>query len=408
MGAFDRRQTLMITAMVPAHMRVCIVLHADLFEPWPIVRPMHEVRILQRLGREVAVFCWIKDPASPLPSEEIRDGLEIHRAKVAPPRNPLVRLLRFPFLSFRFAKVIRRLRPDAILCHDLEMLWASVRAGKALRVPVLYHAHEDWPAMVSERSRMEAWAFAWLERRLLRSVDRVYAAGEERAERFRRMGKATTVVYGSKAVSEIPEVSPEQRDAIRARAGLAPSDLVVGIAGSLGRDEALPAVLDALAELPLRVKLFIVGGGGEKVSQARSLVARRGMENRVAFTGRLETEEYLRHTSALDVGLALYYPTTENQRTVVPLKLFDYMGLGIPALVSDFPEMRRIVDGCGCGLPVNPSDANAIRAALERLDANPTERRRMGQRARDCFVHTYSWERQEGAVRTSHPIFMAP
>jgi len=393
--------------MVPASMRVCIVLHADLFEPWPIVRPMHEAAILRRLGRDVTVFSWIKDPASHLPTEEVRDGIEIHRAKVAPPRNPLLRILRFPLLSFRFAKAICLLRPDAIICHDLEMLWASVRAGRALRVPVLYHAHEDWPAMVSERSHTEGWAFAWLERRLIRSVDHVYAAGEERAERFRRMGKATTVVYGSKAITEIPEVSPEQRAALRERAGLGPSDLVLGIAGSLGRDEALPAVLDALAKLPPRVKLFVVGGGDEKVSEARGLVARRNLTNRVAFTGRLETADYLRHTSTLDIGLALYYPTTENQRTVVPLKLFDYMGLGIPAIVSDFSEMRRITGTCGSGLTVNPSDANAIRAAVEQLDADPAERQHMGRRARECFVRTYSWERQEEAVRKSHPIFGA-
>ncbi len=153
------------------------------------------------------------------------------------------------------------------------------------------------------------------------------------------------------------------------------------------------------------MKLYIVGGGEGKVAETKALVEARGMSSRVSFTGRLPTPEYLRQTAAIDVGLALYFPTTKNQTTVVPLKLFDYMGLGIPAIVSDFPEMRRIVETCECGLAVNPSDAKGIRAAVQRLDADPEERRRMGQRARDCFVHTYSWERQEESVRKSHPIF---
>ena len=59
--------------------RVCIVLHRDLFEPLPIVRPMFETRVLRRLGREVDVVSWIKDVASPLPEEEVRDGLRIRR-----------------------------------------------------------------------------------------------------------------------------------------------------------------------------------------------------------------------------------------------------------------------------------------------------------------------------------------
>jgi len=366
---------------------------------------MFEARVLRRLGREVYVFSWIKDVASPLPEEEVRDGLRIRRRKVAAPRGLLGRTVGFRRITKQFAEEIGSLRPDAIICHDLEMLWASVRAGRALRIPVLYHAHEDWPAMVSEQSRLEGLIFGLLERRLVRFVDHIYAAGEERARRYRRWGKAVTVIYGAKSLSEMPPISEADRLAIRAAAGFAATDAVVGIAGSLGRDEAVPTVLDALALLPESVKLYIVGGGERKVAETKALVEARGMSSRVSFTGRLPTPEYLRQTAAIDVGLALYFPTTKNQTTVVPLKLFDYMGLGIPAIVSDFPEMRRIVETCECGLAVNPSDAKGIRAAVQRLDADPEERRRMGQRARDCFVHMYSWERQEESVRKSHPIF---
>lgn len=387
-------------------MRVCIVLHSDLFEPWPIVRPMNEIRLLRRRGRDVSVFSWIKDPASPLPENETRDGLQIRRHKAAPPSGPLARAVGFRRLSHLFAREIIALRPDAILCHDLEMLWASARAATSLHVPLLYHAHEDWPAMVSERSRVEGWAFAYLERRLLRRVDHVYAAGEARADRFRKLGKPVTVIYGSKSLAQFPAVSEADRASIRARFGFADAEIVVGIAGSLGRDEALPTVLDALADLPPNVKLFVVGGGEDKVRAARTLVAQRGMEARVAFTGRLPTDEYLQHSAALDMGLALYYPTTENQVTVVPLKLFDYMGLGIPSIVSDFPELRSIVaETCACGLAVRPDDPAAVRRALDRLATNPEERRSMGARARECFARRYSWERQEEAMLRSHPVF---
>jgi len=389
-------------------MRVCIVLHADLFEPWPIVRPMHEVEILRRLGREVSVFSWIKDPASPLPLQEVRDGVRVHRIKIVPPKNPLTRVLRFPLLSRRFAHEIKELRPDAIVCHDLEMLWASVIAGRSLSAPVLYHAHEDWPAMVSERSKSEAAVFEWLERRLVKRAAHVYVAGEERAERFRRWGRPVTVVYGSKSLAEIPHVMKAEREARRAEYGFGRDEFVVGIAGSLGRDESLPTVFDALGRMPENVKLFVVGGGDEKVAEAKQLARERGIATRVAFTGRLPTDAYLRYTATIDVGLGLYYPTTRNQITVVPLKLFDYMGLGIPVVVSDFPELNRIVVGtCGCGLAVTPMDPVALRRALEGLIDRPEERRGMGIRARQCFVERYCWDRQEDVIVRSHRIFAA-
>src|SRR2546430_2202473 len=46
--------------------RGCIVLHTDLFEPWPIGRPMFEARVLRALGRGVTGFSGIKTRRIPL------------------------------------------------------------------------------------------------------------------------------------------------------------------------------------------------------------------------------------------------------------------------------------------------------------------------------------------------------
>src|SRR3989337_185876 len=104
--------------------------------------------------------------------------------------------------------------PASILCHDLEMLWASVMAGRSLRVPVLYHAHEDWPAMVSERSPLEARVFANLEPRLCDRVDRVFTVGAELPEKYRAWGRPVTIQYGSKAIAEMPRLTEAERIAV--------------------------------------------------------------------------------------------------------------------------------------------------------------------------------------------------
>ena len=387
-------------------MRVCLVLNTDLYEPWPVLRAMREVRLLRALGREVAVVSWIKDESAPWPLREVRDGVQVRRVTFAPPKRPMARALGYRSISRMFAREIAALRPDAILCHDLEMLWASVMAGRTLRVPVLYHAHEDWPAMVSERSPLEARVFAKLERRLCERVDHVYTVGEELAEKYRAWGRPVTVQYGSKAAAEMPRLPQAQRAEVRAAAGFATSDLLVGIAGSLGRDEALPTIMDAIATMEPHVKLFVVGGLPGKVAAARSLAAEKGLGDRVAFTGPLPTAEYLRRTAVLDVGLALFHLTSANQRYVVPLKMFDYMGLGVPMVASDFPSMRRIaVDGCGCAVAADSRDPASIRAAVEGLVRDPDRRRAMSAAALRCFESTYCWERQEEALRASHPVF---
>ena len=389
-------------------MRICIVLHTDLFHPWPVLRPIREARLLRDLGREVVVFSWTKDPSSALPERETREGLEIRRAKVAAPKSSLARVLGYRSIMRRFAAEIVGLRPDAIICHDLEMLPAAVRAGRALRVPILYHAHEDWPAMVGERSTLEALAFARLERRLVRHVDHVYTVGEVLASKYRAWGKPVTVQYGSKAIAEMPRNGPESLGPKRAARGFRPDDFVVGIAGSLGRDEALPDIFEALRGLPPSVKLHLVGGLPVRVEAARAMAGRLGLQDRVSFTGPLPEDTYLEEAAILDAGLAIFYPTSANQRFVVPLKLFDYMGLGLPAIVSDFPEMRRIaVETCRFGIAIPPKDPHAIGQAISNLASDPARRESMRRAAIACFEHTFAWERQREVLEASHPIFRA-
>src|SRR3989442_6725261 len=128
----------------------------------------------------------------------------------------------------RFAAEIVSLKPDVILCHDLEMLWASVMAKRELGVPLLYHAHENWPAMVSERSFMEGLVFGFLERRLIRDVDRVYTVGEVLASRRRAWGHPVTVQDGSQSLAEMPRMTDASLSARQAQREFAPRDFVVG------------------------------------------------------------------------------------------------------------------------------------------------------------------------------------
>jgi glycosyltransferase involved in cell wall biosynthesis len=110
--------------------------------------------------------------------------------------------------------------------------------------------------------------------------------------------------------------------------------------------------------------------------------------------------------AACDLGLALFYPTSRNQRFVAPLKLFDYMGVGMPVIVSDSPELKRIVvEDCGFGLSVNPRDPVAIRMAVTRLIDDERLRASMREAALACFRERYCWDRMKDSLIASHPIF---
>src|SRR4030042_4272016 len=95
-----------------------------------------------------------------------------------------------------------------------------------------------------------------------------------------------------------------------------------------------------------------------------------------------------------DIGLALLYPDP-NYLDALPSKIFEYMMLEKPVVVSDFPLWKRIVGRAGCGLTVNPLDVPAIAEKIGRLFNSPDLARRMGRLGRKARRSEYNWTLEE-------------
>jgi glycosyltransferase involved in cell wall biosynthesis len=64
--------------------------------------------------------------------------------------------------------------------------------------------------------------------------------------------------------------------------------------------------------------------------------------------------------SVADVGIHPIENTCLNHFYCLPNKLFQYIQAGIPVLCSDFPEMRKIVNGYKVGEVFDVEDINNI------------------------------------------------
>ena len=93
-------------------------------------------------------------------------------------------------------------------------------------------------------------------------------------------------------------------------------------------------------------------------------------------------------------GLVLLHPRI-NYVDALPIKLFEYMAVGIPVIASDFPLWRTIVDGANCGILVDPMKPEQIAKAIDWLLDNPREARKMGERGRRAVLERYNWSLEE-------------
>ncbi|UCE38435.1 MAG: glycosyltransferase family 4 protein [Thermoplasmata archaeon] len=387
---------------------VCFVLHADLFTPWPIMRAMKEIEVLIEHGYYIFVVSWIKDSLD-LPKTEEREGIKVHRFFLPPPKKSfLKRFLAYRRILKEMSKKVIEIKPNAIVAHDLEILKAGVIAKKALNVPLFFDAHENWPEMVAENSKLESRFFARLQKKLLKNVTYSYTYGDDLTDKYKGMGYPAVSLYNSKSLDSIPKIKETDIGEMKDKFGLKKDDFVIGFSGSVNLENGTQQVIDAMKNLPKNYKFLVVGGSGraEDLENVKKHVAKRRVQERVILTGRVKSEDLLRYSAVFDVGTALFQPLNPNQIARVPNKLFDYMSMSVPMIVSDFPNMRKVVvTESKCGFAVKPMDINAITKAILHFSKNPDDAKKMGKAGRIKFEKFYSWDVQKKKLKNSHPLW---
>jgi glycosyltransferase involved in cell wall biosynthesis len=311
-----------------------------------------------------------------------------------------VRIRGFPRASGRLARMTRGVRAAIALCeqeagdvyhfHDPELMPAMhrlVRRGRA----VIFDMHENVVADIRGKPWLPAWLRAPLAhavrlgmRRWLRGV-RVVFAEHSYPRDYGWIARGVTVLNLPRL--EVLLGVPERR---------AP-DFRVGYLGSITAQRGSVLTLDALRLLAgsgLTVGFDCIGlASDEHVAELRARAARYGLGG-VAIVAQQAPERAYALLARCHVGLAVL-DDDANLRDSYPTKLFEYMALGLPVIVSDFPLWREVVDGARCGVCVPPSDAAALAAAIERLARDPSAARAMGARGRRAAQERYRWESEE-------------
>jgi glycosyltransferase involved in cell wall biosynthesis len=98
------------------------------------------------------------------------------------------------------------------------------------------------------------------------------------------------------------------------------------------------------------------------------------------------------YTSSADIGISLIEDVCLSYRYCLPNKFFEFAMAGLPIVVSDLPEMRRMVEEYKCGVVCSSARPASIRGAIDTVLYGDMVR--LGWNARR-MAEDNSWERQE-------------
>lgn len=285
---------------------------------------------------------------------------------------------RFIEYNWRAARLAAQIKPDIFHAVDLDTLWAAVTAAGRSGGKVIYESRELYTELLALRDRPLVKLF-WrsLERRLIHKVKGVITVNDSiAAELVHRydIESPTVVMNVPRFEKEIKPINLREKYALSGK-------YILVFQGVLRAGQGIARALNALAYLP-EVSLLFIGDGYYR-GKIREIVRKLKLETRVRFAGMVEPDELLAIAAGADAGLFLVEPVALNNKLALPQKLFQYIGAGTPAIVSDQPELKKIVEQDDLGLVLKAgapeADARAIddflKSRVRKAAANCVEAR---------------------------------
>jgi glycosyltransferase involved in cell wall biosynthesis len=146
-----------------------------------------------------------------------------------------------------------------------------------------------------------------------------------------------------------------------------------------------------------KYRLQIFGDGTIKDDLVR-LRDSLSLGDRVEFMGRIPFGELRIFTRQAALGISLEENIGLNYYYALPNKLFDYIQAQIPVLVSDLPEMRRIIIDYKIGQVVRDRDPELLARQVEEMMSSEEQREKWKENLR-AAARELHWENEVDKLR---------
>ncbi len=354
---------------------------------------VHKVVVsLQKMGFEPVLIGRL------LPeSHDVERDYQTHRMKLLFRKGAM-----FYFeYNLRLFFYLLKLKPDVFVSNDLDTLPANYLASKIKRKPLVYDSHEyftEVPELIGHPFVRAIWTE--LEKILVPKVDAAYTVCDSIAEVYRDLYKVDFKVVRNLPVCSATEMITHPMTSSHRMSN---SSKIILYQGALNLGRGIEAAIRSMQYVDGAV--LWLAGDGDLTDQLKQLVAELNLNEKVKFLGRLPIHELSRITQQADLGISLEEDLGLNYRFSLPNKLFDYIQSGVPVLVSNLPEMRKIVDHYHIGAIAETHQRKEL-AEMIKMALFNQEKRLVWKQNLLKAASELCWENEEKVLQDIYKSFL--
>lgn len=268
---------------------------------------------------------------------------------------------------------------DAVCAIDLDTILPCYYISRLKKVKRVYDAHElfcEMKEVVTRPGIYRIWK--WIERKTVPHFPNGYTVNTLIAEEFDRM-------YGCRyeTIRSIPYYSEPAHENI--------TEKFILYQGAVNEGRSFETLIPAMAYIHLPL---VICGDGNFMEQAKALVKKHGLEDKITFKGMVPPEELALITKRAYIGITLFEKDARSNYYSLANRFFDYMMAGVPQVCVDYPVYRELNNFYGMAVLTGSVEPEAIASAINRLIDDPEEWSRIRE---NCLAAAkeLNWENEE-------------
>lgn len=280
-------------------------------------------------------------------------------------------------------------RADLYHFHDPELIATGLGLKRHTQACVVYDCHEDNVAYMMQKKyipaplrRIMATAIHFQENRAAKYLDAIVTADEGMRHCFLKKGARNTInVYNYPRLdlflNSADHIIPEY-------------DLVYHGTIPKYHLETCFAIDSELVRKGMACSWLFIGKCPD-LKWAKDVVKKRKAEDRIVFKDPVPHQEIAKWARLGRIGI-IPLPNYPKFRRNIPTKLFEFMALKMPVVLSNLPPSRPFVGDGSCAIMVDPDSPAEYATAINDLLKNQRQRIKMGAEGHRRVVSEFNWE----------------
>lgn len=276
---------------------------------------------------------------------------------------------------------------DIYHLHDAELLTIALKLKKHGK-KVIFDSHEVYGEVIKGRGWIPAWirgglsfAYNTYETYVCRRIDGVIHIGKYDGKDW-FAGRSKRFVH----VGNFPQLSEYEN----LRVPFYQTRENICFSGGLSEEYNLSTILRAADKAGTG---FVLAGRFSSESFQREFFE-HDIHHIAQYAGFLNRKEIFELYGKCAIGMCIY-PDTGGQLTKLEnfnTKVYEYMAMEMPVILSDWPYKREMVEKYKFGLTANPSDAEEIASKIRWLLDHPKEAENMGKNGKRLLEEQFTWD----------------